>query len=354
MLSRIRGQFADADHVEELREGGRVIELQKLVELAFKNYEGLPAAPPNPEDPDKFTGIETPDRLAFALGWIVANTVVQRRYRSAGIDALPIYHPEHGWDRFLLTRRITSPMFGKEPANSFGMIMLDGEDAPRLTTPGGRTILSLGKAMREDPVAALKAVLKHIPREEMPEGKHGIRWKDRRKQYPRQYRAITEIIIENPGAVAAREIFVDDKPIDGAYHPLYLHGATLEPKILYDWFMVQLGRWAVFFRNHGGQTIFETDRRTWSTVKKQINEEEDYLGIKRRIEGFLRLNPEQLAEEQKRPTGKAKRKNIKRGKVIDDGELPEGETEETVAAENPSVTESESASTEEDSSREQS
>jgi hypothetical protein len=340
-----------------LREGGGTIELQQLVELAFKNYEGLPAVQPNPEDPDKFTGIETPNRLAFALGWIVANTIVQRRYRSSGIDALPIYHPEHGWDRFLLTRRVTSPTFSKEPANSFGMIMLDGEDAPRLTTPGGKTIVSLGSAMREDPIAALKSVLRRIPREEMPEGKHGVRWKDRRRQYPRQYRAITELIIENPGTVAAREIFVDDKPIDGAYHPLYLHGATLEPKILYDWFMVQLGRWAVFFRNHGGQTIFETDRRTWSTVKKQINEEEDYLGIKRRIEGFLRLNPEQLAEEQKRPTGKAKRKNIKRGKVQKDGEAAEEEQDQQEAraeAEETPAADADAAESTEESTEQQS
>ena len=240
---------------------------------------------------------------------------MQRRFRRYGIDAVPIYHPENGWDRFLLTRRVTSPEYKSEPANKFGMIMLDGEDAPRLTTPGGKTIMTLGDKMREDPVAALKQMLKHIPREEIDqEAKHGGRWRTRRKTYPRAYRAITEIILENPGAVAAREIFVDDKPIDGAYHPLYLHGAAPEPKILYDWVMLQLGRWAVFFRTHCGQTIFETDRRTWSTVKKQLSDEEDFEGIKKRLEGFLRLRPEVLAEENKRTPKSSKTKKGRRGK----------------------------------------
>lgn len=292
--------------------------------LAIENYEGLEPATPTPDDPDKFTGIETPDRLAFALGWIAANVVVQRRYRRSGIDALPIYHPESGWDRFLLTRRVTSQEYKDEPANSYGMIMLDGEDAPRLTTPGGKTILSMGQGMRDDPINTLKAMLKRIPREEMPDGKHGSRWKQRRRVYPRLYRAITETLVEHPGMVAAREIYVDDKPIDGAYHPLYLHGATLEPKILYDWMMVQLGRWAVFFRVHGGQTIYETDRRTWSTVKKQISEEEDYAGIKRRLEGFLRIRPEVLEDEKKKASERTgKKRSGRKSKKKDDEEPKE-------------------------------
>ena len=289
------------------------------MKLAIQNYEGLEAAAPDPDDPEKFTGIETPDRLAFALGWIAANVVVQRRYRRCGIDALPIYHPETGWDRFLLTRRVTSQEFKDEPANSYGMIMLDGEDAPRLTTPGGKTILSMGQGMREDPVNTLKQMLKRIPREEMPDGKHGGRWKQRRRVYPRMFRAITETLLENPGTVAAREIFVDDRPIDGAYHPLYLHGAALEPKILYDWVMVQLGRWAVFLRTHGGQTIYETERRTWSTVKKQIADEETYEDIKRRLEGFLRIRPEVL-EDEKKKVSSARAKSKKRGKKKADSE----------------------------------
>jgi hypothetical protein len=309
------------------------------VQLAIKNYEGLEPVKPSPDDPDKFSGIETPNRLAFALGWIAANVVVQRRYRKCGIDAIPIYHPENGWDRFLLTRRVTSTMFKDEPANSFGMIMLDGEDAPRLTTPGGKTILAMGEAMKEDPIAVLKQMLKHIPRQELPEGNHGGRWKERRRAYPREYRAITELILENPGTVAAREIFVDDKPIDGAYHPLYLHGAALEPKILYDWFMVQLGRWAVFFRTHGGQTIFETERRTWSTVKKQLNEEEDYAGVKQRLEGFLRLKPEVLAEENKRSSERNKKKKTgRRGKRSDEAKKSkEQEPEERLVNTNDDV-----------------
>jgi hypothetical protein len=309
------------------------------VKLAIQNYEGLEAAAPNPDDPEMFTGVETPDRLAFALGWIAANVVVQRRFRRCGIDALPIYHPETGWDRFLLTRRVTSPEFKDEAANSYGMIMLDGEDAPRLTTPGGKTILSMGKGMREDPVNTLKQMLRRIPRDEIPEGKHGGRWKQRRRVYPRIFRALTETLIENPGTVAAREIFVDDKPIDGAYHPLYLHGAALEPKILYDWIMVQLGRWAVFIRTHGGQTIYETERRTWSTVKKQIGDEESYEDIKRRLEGFLRLKPEVLEEEKKKlSTARAnkKKRESKRGKKQEE-ETEESETTEKLVNSNDEV-----------------
>jgi hypothetical protein len=253
--------------------------------------------------------------------------VIQRRYRRCGIDALPIYHPENGWDRFLLTRRVTSQEFKDEPANSYGMIMLDGEDAPRLTTPGGKTILSMGQGMREDPVATLKQMLKRIPRDEMPEGKHGGRWKQRRRVYPRLFRAVTETLVEHPGLVAAREIFVDDRPIDGAYHPLYLHGAALEPKILYDWMMVQLGRWAVFFRTHGGQTIYETERRTWSTVKKQISDEETYEDIKRRLEGFLRIKPEVLEEEKKKLSSARANAKKRRGKKKD-GQEEKAESDE--------------------------
>ncbi|MEX2426317.1 MAG: hypothetical protein WD401_06080 [Thermomicrobiaceae bacterium] len=324
------------------------------MKLAIENYEGLEAAAPNPDDPDKFTGIETPDRLAFALGWIAANVVIQRRYRRCGIDALPIYHPETGWDRFLLTRRVTSTEFKDEPANSYGMIMLDGEDAPRLTTPGGKTILSMGQGMRDDPIATLKAMLKRIPRDEMPEGKHGGRWKQRRKVYPRLFRAITETLLEHPGMVAAREIFVDDKPIEGAYHPLYLHGAALEPKILYDWTMVQLGRWAVFFRTHGGQTIYETERRTWSTVKKQIADEESYEEIKNRLEGFLRIKPEML-EEEKKKVSSARNKNQKRSprKKKDDDDTTEKlvNTEDEVAvAEQPAAENKEDTEVQEDKS----
>lgn len=323
---------------------------------AIENYEGLEPVTPSPDDPDKFTGIETPDRLAFALGWIAANVVVQRRYRRCGIDALPVYHPETGWDRFLLTRRVTSQEFKDEPANSYGMIMLDGEDAPRLTTPGGKTILSMGQGLREDPINTLKEMLKRIPRDEMPDGKHGGRWKQRRRVYPRLYRAITETLVEQPGLVAAREIFVDDKPIDGAYHPLYLHGATLEPKILYDWMMVQLGRWAVFIRIHGGQTIYETERRTWSTVKRQLSEEETYEGIKRRLEGFLRIQPEVLEEEKKKSS---ERKGGKKGgskRKKSDDTSSEQEPKETLvnSEDDVAVTEEPAAESREDTELDQS
>src|SRR3954471_15421234 len=99
---------------------------------------------------------QTPsERLTYALGWIVANLIVAARYQDSAIDALPVYHPEHGWDRFLLTRRVSCLQCTDEPADHFGMIMLDGEDPPRLTHPNGETRIALGSLLRADPDAAM-------------------------------------------------------------------------------------------------------------------------------------------------------------------------------------------------------
>src|SRR5438105_2797537 len=73
------------------------------------------------------TGSVANERTIYALGWIVANAIVTARYRDSAIDALPVYHPENGWDRFLLTRRVSCQYFADEPADAFGLIMLDGE-----------------------------------------------------------------------------------------------------------------------------------------------------------------------------------------------------------------------------------
>lgn len=263
------------------------------VALAIRNYEGLPSLALTDDMPEEQRHLATPDRLVFALGWVVANAIVGARFADSAIDALPIYHPEHGWDRFLLTRRLTAPAFAQEPADSFGLIMLSGEDAPRVTHGSGDTRLALGTLLREDPDAALVQLLELFP----PYGlaapdKMGYNWPERQKQYPRLYEAVTQLVLENPGLVVAREIYVDDQPVDGAYHPLHLHGVALQPKMVYDWFLVQHGDRACFFRIHAGQSIYETNRGGWATVRKQLAAEESVEAIKGRIKAWLRIEGE--------------------------------------------------------------
>ncbi|MDI3340495.1 MAG: hypothetical protein QJR03_08170 [Sphaerobacter sp.] len=264
------------------------MDVREQVELALRNYEGLAPLPLSADLPETEQYLATPDRLGFALGWVVANAIVGARFADSALDALPIYHPEHGWDRFLLTRRVSAPAYANEPADSFGMILLSGEDAPRITHGNGELRLSLGTALRQDPELAIADLLALFP----PRGLHGdlgYAWPRKQQHYPRLYQAVTELILEYPGLVAAREIYVDDQPIDGAYHPLYLHGVALQPRMVYDWWLVQAGDRAAFFRVHGGQSIYETDRRGWSTVRKQLAEEETVDDIKRRILAWLRL-----------------------------------------------------------------
>src|SRR5688572_23242055 len=129
--------------------------VREQVELALKNYSDLPPAPMGEDLPESDAYLATPDRLSFALGWVLANAIVSARYADSALDALPIYHPENGWDRFLLTRRVSGDAYAAEKADSHGMIMLTGEDAPRLTRPSGATKVSLGAKLREDPEAAI-------------------------------------------------------------------------------------------------------------------------------------------------------------------------------------------------------
>lgn len=262
--------------------------IREQVERAIQNYTDLPPAPFSEDMPDELSYLATPDRLTFALGWVVANAIVGARFADSAIDALPIYHPEHGWDRFLLTRRTTSTRFSQETANRYGMIMLSGDDAPIITKPSGAPRLSLGKLLHSDPERAVaEAVALFAPGQLLPLDL-GYRWNERKRVYPMLFNAVTELVVEQPGVVAAREIYVDNEPVDGAYHPLYLHGVALVPGVVYDWFLVQHGGRAVFIRNHGGQSIYETDRKTWSTVKKQLGDETDE-GLAQRLRNLLRI-----------------------------------------------------------------
>lgn len=268
------------------------MEIREQVELAIRNYGELEQVPLSDDTPEDVAYLATPDRLGFALGWVVANAIVAARYASSAIDALPVYHPENGWDRFLLTRRTSGKVFANETANRFGMLMLDGKDAPRLTKPSGADTFRLGKALRDEPEKAIGRVLQEVAAASLLPLDLGMRWRDRQRNYPRLYAAITELILEHPGVVAAREIYVDDQQVDGAFHPLYLHGAAPQPTMLYDWFLIQYGDRAAFVRTHAGQSIYETERGGWSTVKRQLSDEESVEGMKQRIKAWLRIEGE--------------------------------------------------------------
>jgi hypothetical protein len=264
------------------------MDIREQVELAIANYAGLPQIPMSDTLSDADAYMATPDRLNFALGWIIANQIVQARYADTAVDALPIYHPDNGWDRFLLTRRVTGERFADETANSHGMIMLTGDDAPRITMPSGKTRLALGKALRDDPEKAIVDAVALFPQGPLLPLDLGMRWNDRKVAYPMLYNVLTELILEHPGMVVAREIFVDTEPVDGAYHPLYLHGVAPEPRMVYEWVLVQYGEHACFFRVHGAQSIYETERKGWATVKKQLNKETPE-GARKRILSWLRI-----------------------------------------------------------------
>lgn len=233
-----------------------------------------------------------PDRQAYVWGWATAAAIVRARYADSAIDALPVIHPENGWDRFLLTRRVTSNEFKDDTANRFGMIMLTGEDAPIITRPSGAELLPLGPLFRDDPKQAMKEAVKLFPTYGLPKDDLGGRWRERKRQYPRLYRAIAELIAEEPEMLAAREVAIDTKPVDGAYHPLYLHGVTKRPIVTYDWFLVQWRDRAAFIRTHSMQSIYETDRGTWSTIRKQLGQEPNVEAIKKRIRAWLRIDGE--------------------------------------------------------------
>lgn len=205
------------------------------------------------------------DRTTYALGWIVANAIVAARYEDSAIDALPLEHPETGWDRFVLTRRVSCDAYQHEPADAFGCIMLTGENSPRLTHPNGETRLALGRALRADPDGAITQVLDMLPMIGLAGGDHATCWHQRAPQYPLLYAAVTDLIVSYPTLRAGREVVVDDGPIDGTYHPLYLHTAGRIAPITCDWFVVEHHDAVVFMRINGTQTIYRTEEGNWAT-----------------------------------------------------------------------------------------
>lgn len=293
------------------------------VQTALANYADLPQVPLDESVTPETIYMATPDRLTYALGWVVANAIVAERFLPSAIDVLPVFHPEHGWDRFLITRRVSCKSYGFKKADEFGRIMLSGEDAPRLTTAGGKTLLSMGSALREDPEQAIAELLKLIPRPKIQGAQHARCAHTLAKRYPYYYNAVTELVVENPGVVPAREIYIDDQEIDGQYHPLYLHAVAITPAgpddrsgmvlpvMTYDWFQLQYGDLFAFFDMVGSRTIYRTSHGTWSRVRRQLEDEPDET-VKQRIGTWLRIGGEPSAEVDSPKEGAAA------GSVTDD------------------------------------
>ncbi len=276
------------------------MQVAEQVEAAVRNYGELPQIRLDEHIAPETLYMATPDRLAYALGWIAANAIVAARFLPSAIDVLPVFHPEHGWDRFLITRRVSCRNYANEPADKFGLLMLSGEDAPRFTTGGGKTRLALGQALQDDPEGAIEELLSLIPAPRIEGGKHSRCAHQLATRYPLYYNVATEMIVENPGVVGAREIYIDDQAIDGQYHPLYLHAVALShsgpddrtgavlPVMVYDWFQLQYGELFAFFDTPGARSIYRTDRNTWSRVRKQLTNEPDDT-VKQRISNWLRI-----------------------------------------------------------------
>lgn len=275
--------------------------ITEQVQAAIANYADLPQIRLDENVTPETVYMATPDRLSYALGWIAANAIVSSRFLSSAIDVLPVFHPQNGWDRFLITRRVSCRTYATEKADKFGLLMLSGEDGPRLTTAGGTTRLALGQAMRDDPEAALETLISMIPAPRIEGYKHTRCAHQRAMRYPHYYNVATELIVENPGVVCAREIYIDDEAIDGQYHPLYLHAVAIShggpgdrkgmvlPVMVYDWFQLQYGELFAFFDTAGSRAIYRTERDTWSRVRKQLRDEPDD-SIRSRVSNWLRID----------------------------------------------------------------
>ena len=224
--------------------------------------------------------------VPYALGWIVANALVAARYRRSAIDAWPTFDPDHDWDRFLLTRRLSCAWCGQDAPGAFGEIELRGDDAPRLTGTG--VDVGLGRLLRDDPARAVGRVLDLVPAPELPAGDHAGCWHERAGVYPTVFAVATELILAHPGVAAARELFVDDRHLDGTYHPLYLHGIVTRPGLIYDWFSFEADERMAFVRINGEQAIYETDDGAWRSVNPRFASD-DIAEIKRRLRSWLRI-----------------------------------------------------------------
>jgi hypothetical protein len=214
---------------------------------------------------------DLPNPSGYALGWLAASVIVSARYRDSAIDAIPVQHPDHGWDRILLTRRVSCNLLADEASNAFGIIDLAAADAPRLTDPDGKVLLPLAELFRADIDEALTRIAAHIPTIGLATGDHATCAHTLAGHYPWLYRVIATLIADHPGLVAARELYVDDQMIDGAYHPLLVHTAQRGSSHRYDWFALQSPTGpAAFVRISGRQCVYRTDRATWASPQQQL------------------------------------------------------------------------------------
>ncbi len=238
-----------------------------------------------PVDHPEFPELATPNRLAYALTWIVAAAIVGSRYSSSGIDVLPVYHPEHGWDRFLVTRRVSCRLYATEPADSLGTLWIGEEDAPVFTV-GQSVRLTLGKLLQHDPAEAIRRLLFAVPAPRLRHGDHATCPHQRAGKYPMIYRVTAELIADHPGLVAAREIFVDDQPIDGAYHPLYTATGARLTGWTYDYFQYLAGDRILFLGIDGRLATYEVEPGIWRTEEAPSDDE---ASLRRYLEERLAL-----------------------------------------------------------------
>lgn len=258
------------------------------VALALRRAETAvsPVSGDRPRGPETYR--RTPDPVAYALGWAVANAIVTACYRSAGIDVLPSYDCDRGWNRFLITRRASCWLCTNDPARDEASIEIEGPGAPVLVCPKAGGPIALRDALSADPDATAQRLLGRLAPPQLPAGKHADCWHERAGFYPRLYEAVTDLVLRHPNVVAIREIFVDDREIDGVFHPLYLHGIVTSPRAVYEWCSVETGAYAAFVRIDGHSALYATDSGGWSTVTKAPGEE-DNDGMRRRLEAWLRI-----------------------------------------------------------------
>lgn len=235
---------------------------------------------------------EPPNRRGYALGWLAASQIVADRFLDSAIDAIPVLHPERGWDRILITRRTSCRLLGDEPSNAFGMIELASRNAPRLTNPDGEVLLSLGDLFEADATNALDKLRAHFARIGLVEGDHAECAHQHATNYPHLYGVIARLIADYPDLTAAREIVVDDQIIDGAYHPLYVHTAERGEPLRYDWFALQSAStgFTAFVRINGRQSVFRTDRHTWASPQVRLNSLSE-AEVRRTVLSWLRVTP---------------------------------------------------------------
>ncbi len=231
-----------------------------------------------------------PNRRGYVLGWLAASLIVTERYLDSAIDAIPVYHPDHGWDRFLLTRRVSCNLLAEEASNAFGIIELAPDDAPRLTDPDGHVLLPLGELFQSDVTGALDQLSAHFPPVGLVAGDHADCAHTRSDRYPWLYRVVARLIAEHPGLVAARELVIDDQVVDGAYHPLFVHTAERGSAVRYDWFALQsaVTGYPAFFRINGRQSVHRTTRATWASSRQQLAELSEEAA-RDRLRSWLRL-----------------------------------------------------------------